>query len=320
MNSFGKTAGKFMAIGAVLYLLVYAASEWQLYRTGDTNPFYKIATTKGADFNWVVLGASHAMPLDFAGFQESMGRNTGLEIINLSAPGAGPLYNRFVLEQFVAEHHARNLLYVLDSFAFYSPDWNEGRFADSGLLRRTPFSPAVAWRLVGYCIGDGVDPRAPLDYLTGFSKINNVERFERDVWEGEAQFERVYRPSAAATAKRVAYLYPGGAPDADILDRYLGAFADLLDLAAQKGIGVTIIKMPMPSRFRDALPSEAAFDEAVSRRLASSPIRYQDFSAVMDDPQFYFDTDHLNRAGVEAFFERHLKGILVAPGEEEGTR
>jgi len=35
-----------------------------------------------------------------------------------------------------------------------------------------------------------VDARAVLDYVSGFSKINNRERFQRDVWEGDAQFER----------------------------------------------------------------------------------------------------------------------------------
>jgi len=48
-----------------------------------------------------------------------------------------------------------------------------------------------------------VDPRAVLDYVTGFSKINIRERFQRNMWEGEPQFDRVYRPSTSATAKRI---------------------------------------------------------------------------------------------------------------------
>jgi hypothetical protein len=81
--------------------------------------------------DWVILGASHAMPLDFADFNAQMERETRLRILNLAAPDAGPLYNRFVLEDFLRAHRARNLLYVVDSFAFYSRTWNEDRFADA---------------------------------------------------------------------------------------------------------------------------------------------------------------------------------------------
>jgi hypothetical protein len=31
----------------------------------------------------------------------------------------------------------------------------------------------------------------------------------------------------------------------------------------------------------------------------------------MDEPRFYLDTDHLNRAGATEFLERHLKTILT---------
>ena len=54
------------------------------------------------EFDWVILGASHAMPLDFADFNAQMQHETGLQIINLASPGTGPLYNRFVLEHFCA--------------------------------------------------------------------------------------------------------------------------------------------------------------------------------------------------------------------------
>jgi hypothetical protein len=51
-----------------------------------------------------------------------------------------------------------------------------------------------------------------VDYVTGFSTINNRERFRRDAREGEAQFDRTARPSKTAATKRIAYLYPDGTP------------------------------------------------------------------------------------------------------------
>ncbi len=51
---------------------------------------------------------------------------------------------------------------------------------------------------------------ALLDYLRGFSKINSGERFELDVWDGEAQVGTVFRPSSVADKKRVVYLFSDG--------------------------------------------------------------------------------------------------------------
>lgn len=311
MKRIGISALLFISIGLVLYTGVYFASEQLMVRTGKSNPFYKIATAGPADIDWVVLGASHAMPLDFSDFNAFMERETGLRILNLASPGTGPLYNRFVLEHFLSRHRAAGVLYVLDSFAFQSRIWNEDRFADAKLIRRTPFEPAIAWRLWNYSRHKGVDLRAFVDYVSGFSKINNRERFRTDVWEGEAQFDRTYRPSATMTTKRIDYLFPNPAEPA-ALARYLGEFSDLLTLARQQGARVIVIKMPVPGSFSSQLPQEADFDSTVSHLLASLKIPLNDFSHELAEPRFYFDTDHLNRTGVSAFFKQHLKSLLIS--------
>lgn len=311
MRRLGRSALLFTAIGLLIYSGVYGAAERLLYRTGHGNPLFKIATAPDAAFDWVILGASHAMPLDFGDFNARMEAQLGLRILNLASPGTGPLYNRFVLEGFLRRHRARNLLYVLDSFAFYSRAWNEERFADAKLLRRTPLELATARRLWDYSRREGVDARAVLDHLSGFSKINNPERFRRDIWEGEAQFDRTYRPSATAVKKRIAYLYPEQAsPQA--LARYLGELSSLIELAQREGTRVVAIKMPVPAQFRSQLPGEGAFDEAVAKVLAARGVPFHDFSAAIDEPRCYFDTDHLNRDGLTRFLARDLGAVLEA--------
>jgi hypothetical protein len=297
----------FVAIGLALYAAVYYGSERLVERTAHANPFHKIATRGDAD--WVILGASHAMVLDFADVNERMERDTGLAIVNLAATGTGPLYNRFVLEEYLRRHKARNVLYVADAFTFYSRAWNEDRFADAKLIRRTPYEPAVAWRMWRYAREEGIDPRAALDYMSGFSKVNNRERLKRDVWEGEEQFERVYRPSASVAAKRIAYLYPDGTPAA-ALDRYLGELADLVAVAQSAGARVVVIKMPLPAQFRAKLPDEDAFDARLAAMLAQRGVALRDFTSTIPDARLFFDSDHLNRTGVEAFFARDLKAVL----------
>ncbi len=73
--------------------------------------------------------------------------------------------------------------------------------------------------------------------------------------------------------------------------------------------------MPTPGQFRALLSNEAAFDEAITAVMADGGAAFYDFSAELDEPRFYFDTDHLNRAGVTELFARHLSGILMAPSK-----
>ena len=311
MTRQGRSAIAFIGIGLMIYAGAYFAAERLMYRNGHGNPFFKIATTDVKAFDWVILGASHAMPLGFADFNRVMQGETGLKIINLASPGTGPLYNRFVLEAFQRDHTAKNLLYVVDSFAFYSRTWNEDRFGDAKLLGATPFDPATAWLLLQYSRHDGIDPRALADYMAGFSKINNRDRFQKDIWEGELQFDRVYRQSAAAVKSRIAYLFPDSAQEGR-LARYMTEFAKLLELAHRKNVRVAVIKMPTPGQFRALLPNEAAFDAAMAVAIENSGVGFSDFSDELDEPRFYFDTDHLNRAGVTELFNRHLREIVMA--------
>ena len=56
-----RSAVLFVVIGLALYLATFAVSERLVYRSGHDNPFFKIATADARDFDWVILGASHAM-------------------------------------------------------------------------------------------------------------------------------------------------------------------------------------------------------------------------------------------------------------------
>ncbi|MGE5094235.1 MAG: hypothetical protein ACM3SO_03795 [Betaproteobacteria bacterium] len=299
----------FALFGAIMYAAVYVAADRLVYRTGQSNPLYKIATAAAREYDWVILGASHAMTLDFAAFAGEIERASGQRVVNLAAQGTGPLYQRFVLEEFARSHRARRVLYVVDSFAFYSRRWNEERFGDAKLLRRTPFSPRVALHLLQYVRHEGVEPTALLDYVSGFSKVNDRDRFARDAWEGEAQFERVYRTSSSAVAKRIQYLYPDGLTPA-LRERYLGELAQLLDFARSQGMEAVVVKMPLPDAFRRKLPDEDVFDEALAAMLAPRGIGLRDFSQAIGEPKFYFDSDHLNRGGLALFLERDLAPVL----------
>jgi len=309
----------FVALGIVLYLALYAAAERLLRERADANPFHRVAVAE-RQVDWVILGSSHAMPLGFGGFESQMERDTGLEILNLGTQGAGPLYNRLVLEHLLRAHDVRNVLYVADGFAFQSRTWNEERVAEPKLLARTPWDPALARALARAVLHDGVSWRGWLDYASGFSKINNRERFAPDRWEAATQFERAWRPSASAVRSRIEYLYPEG-PQPQAQARYLAQLEQLLRTAAAAGARVTIVKLPLPRSYRQALPDEAAFDAALQRTALLAGDSWRDLSRSFDAPEFFFDSDHLNRRGVTRLYDEHLRLLLTdrAAAGREGT-
>jgi len=298
----------FVAAGLVLYAVLYGAAEILVRRTGDVNPIYRIITAERETYDWIVLGASHAMPLDFQDFGERIEEKTGQSVLNLAVQGTGPLYHRFVAERYFADHSAGSVLLVVDSFGFYSDEWNEERFGDSDLLSRTPLDVTTLGLYIRY-MDEGVDPRAVLDYAAGFSKINNRERFDPDVWEAEEKFTRTPRPSDLADKERIDYLYPEGT-DPDVMRRYLDDLVALARTARGEGARVLVMKLPMPDRFRKRLPDEDSFDSALRDLLHEEAIELRDYSDVLPEPKYYFDPDHLNQEGAELFLQKHLGAVL----------
>jgi hypothetical protein len=304
-----RAAAGFVALGMLLYFALYAGAEWLLREQADANPFHRIAVAQ-RQVDWVILGSSHAMPLGFGGLQQQMERDTGLVLLNLGTQGAGPLYNRLVLEQLLRTHEVRHVLCVVDAFAFDSRAWNEDRIAEPKLLARTPWDPALAGALASYVRDQDVSWRAWLAYVSGFPKINNRERFQPDRWEGEAQFDRTWRASKTAVRKRMEYLYPDGVQP-PVQARYLAQLDALLRQARSAGATAVVVKLPVPRVYREALPDEAGFDAALERSALLAGASVLDLSRSFDAPEFFFDSDHLNRRGVTALYRQHLRALLA---------
>jgi hypothetical protein len=149
-----------------------------------------------------------------------------------------------------------------------------------------------------------------VDYVTGFSKINNADRFEPDTFPDEGtRFERAYRPVAQIDRQRLDYLYPESI-DASVFARYLAEFEQLVGDVRARGVRFVVVRPPIPARIRPELPDEDGFDEALQARLESHGVEWHDFSTVGNDEALFYDTDHLNREGVLNFFEHHLAPAL----------
>lgn len=306
VKRFLKNGALFLAGAVVLYLIVYVAAEQLNYRNTQKNRFLIIKTAPQPKYDYVILGASHAVAFDFEDMNARLEEMSGSKTMNLATVGAGIVPNRLLLDYFLAGHETDNIVYVVDSFGFYSAAWNEERVQDTGLYQRAPFDPTLAIMLINNPATRAIAP----DYVLGFSKINNADRFKTDISDDEAtRFAKTYRPVKQIDAQRLDYLYPKQ-PDPQVMAKYMAALEALLQLAPQRGIRVVVIKPPVPERWYKVLPNEAQFDQALSEVLQRNNVEFHDFSLVGNEEKFFYNTDHLNRAGVLNFFENYLQDLV----------
>ena len=298
----------FSALALALYGILYAWSEELVRETTQRNRFHRIATAAPTHFDVAILGASHALPLDFEDMNRRLEERSRSKVVNLAIEGAGVVPWRVVHDHFSARHRARHVVVFLDSFAFYGPKWNEERLDDVRLLRRAPFDIALLralWRVPEA-------RRVAVDYASGFMKINNPDRFASDIGDAEAtRFARVYRPVAQLDRQRIEYLYPKTV-DPGLFQRYLAEFDILLATIRRDGAAIVAVKPPTPARYRSRLPAEAAFDVAIRAVLDRHGARFEDMSTLLQEDRYYYDTDHLNRAGTVAFIDGPFGALLAS--------
>jgi hypothetical protein len=297
-----------LAVGVLIYGAIYALAEIIVHDTSVRNRLYMINTAPRTSYDYVIVGASHAMPFEFEGMNDRLETMTGTSIINLSIEGGGPVPVRFLTDYFLARHTARNVLYMVDSFAFYSEQWNEVRIDDPELLARAPFDWDLLYTLLKFPSTRGLAP----GYLTGFYKINNQERFESDLSDAErSRFTRTYRTNARVDERRMAFLYPES-KGAETTDKYLAQLDSLASALANRGVKLVAIKTPLPQRVLGKLSGEDEFNDKVRSVLGRHGFELHDFTTVANDDAFFYDTDHLNRDGVINFMDTYLGELLRA--------
>ena len=309
VRQFVRHAVRFVLVGLLLYAGLYAAAEQLIYQYARRNRFYMVKTAPYAHYDHVILGASHAAVFDFEDMNARLEEMTGSRTLNLSIVGGGITVNRLLLEYFLARHQTTSVIYVVDSFVFYSREWNEDRLQDTRLFYRAPLDLSLA-RLL---LQNPATRSVALDYLVGFSKINNPDRFKPDIPKEEAtRFNKTYRPVKQIDQQRIDYLYHNQIDDpVSRRGHYLAEFEDLMRYLKSRKLRALVIKPPIPERVHRMIPNEGPLDAALKEILDRQGVEFCDFSLVSNDEKFFSDTDHLNRTGVLHFFENYLKSKLT---------
>src|SRR5690606_41567808 len=78
----------FLAVFAALYLAAAAVAEFRVGRAGKDSAMQRLLAAQGAEADWLVLGASHALPLDYGDVPARLRGETGLQLHMLDDGGA----------------------------------------------------------------------------------------------------------------------------------------------------------------------------------------------------------------------------------------
>jgi len=304
----------FLALGLALYAGLFLWSDATLRNHGRQNPFLRIAQAPDRT-DWIILGASHALPLGFADMPEVLLARTGQRTLTLGMTGGGPLLLRLIAERWFSDHRTAGVLIVLDAFGFADPRWNEPRLADSDLLPKIP-ADAATTGIFARAVARGLSWQTLVAYASGFARINDHTRFSPDIWQAEAKFDAAPRPSAAATKARIAFLYPDP-PQPAALERGFTDLAAVILLAQQNGARVAIVRPPLPEGFRTGLPEVPGFEARLAELASRLGVPVFDFAPALPETRHYFDADHLNRAGVLRWLEVGLADVLTGRDDRD---
>lgn len=312
MRAFWIRALLFVVIGLLLYLALLAYAETRVRETGERNPFFQIALNAEKGTDVVVLGASHAMPLGFDGIKPLIEQNSGRKLMVLAIEGGGVVPNAVILRALLNKSTPRTVIYVLDTFAFLSPQWNEERLKDSELFARAPLDRAI----VDALMEEPSAWRTALSYLSGFDKINRLSNPGVDGSEAElTKFDRTYGPNDRIDDQRVAYLFSDST--SELIEGYVGRLAQMAKAAREAGSEFILLQMPVPPRYTSRLPdSHQQVLERVLAMAEAEGVCVIDHTEALPGDENYYDTDHLNRTGAERYAAGLLaEALLLTPGE-----
>ena len=171
-----------------------SASMWRPERLIDPyavrNRFFAVHAAPPARYDFVVLGASHAAVFDYRDMTRQLEGMSAAKIMNLSVVGGGVVPNALLFDYFLyAGTRPRTCSTSSIRSRSTRRSGTRSGWQDRRLFVRAPFDPSLA----GLLLRSGAPLSAVADYVSGFSKINNPDRFGADRPAEAARFDRRYR-------------------------------------------------------------------------------------------------------------------------------
>jgi len=305
---------QFALFSALVAALVHAAIQHGLRRvnTGGFGAINRVVQGRAAA-DLIITGSSRAL-VHYD--PRILSTTTGLSALNLGRNGSHTGLQLAVLRTQVRHNPApRLIIHNLDLHSLATPT----EIHDPGQYLPYLDEPAIyaeirsvhpgawTWRhvpLYGHAVAD---PR--LHWLEGLARLTGIERtetliagFEPRAWSWTGEFDR-FAAKASAGYKV--------ARD----DRGRDQLAALLQLCREGGIDIILVFSPEYAAVRPLQLNRAALIAEMSALATTARVPLWDFSdsPLCSDRAFFYNSQHLNAAGAEAF-SRELAHRLVTAG------
>jgi len=295
----------FAVLNAALAVVVLKAHESTLHYTRWETDSNLLIMPESEHRDVVILGTSHAyVCARFQEHQAATERELGRTVFNMAiAQGGGIKPARFYLETYFEQGNtAGHVLYLLDPFVFFTAGSNE--------KHRFVYMEPFRFHFLAKMIRNGYNYQQIVTYIR--SKFRSQWLFQKP--DLLIHHVRGYPPELVTPErieKRMGTLYPDGLQD-EVFERYQQEFLKIVALCKSRGAQMNVAVPPTLLGPETGHAAMMAWLEALRVR---GDITLDDFSTAITDPQRYYNLDHLNLSGIEAFMGQYLRPVLDANAE-----
>ena len=290
----------FLGVNAVLgVVLLYAHAATLTTRPWETDSILLVMPEDGHE-DLVFLGTSHAYVFSrFKEHHEMVEQCLDREVFNMALPqGGGITPARFYLETFfTAGNTTDQVVYFLDPFVLYSAGANDNH-------KFVYFEP-FRLRFLAKLVANGYSYRRIISYVRSkFSGAWLLQKPEPLIHHIAPISEE--HVSDERKAQRVASLYPNGLPET-VFDTYTDEFERIVALCGENDTPLMVV---IPPTLLGPEPGQETMMAWLHGLEQSDGIMVYDWVNVMPDRSKYYNLDHMNLGGIEAFMTEWLRPAL----------
>jgi hypothetical protein len=295
MAIFVKKLLLFLLLNVVIFVVLLFAIHAAFVKKHWENDPDVFVIPSNQTYDMVFMGTSHAQVFtryhNLAAVEDTLHKH----FFNFAQPDAGPVMENIYLQYFLQQHnHARTLVYFLDPHVFYYRKSNE----DYYLLPYGTLDASFLKLLIQNHVG----------FTTIYSYIKTYASFKWFIKQPRigVRDTRTFTGNLSNdTQIRIARFYPNGL-DEHAFNVYQRVLNQITSTAEKQKMKVVFL---IPPTLMRSEPGMKRMKKMLKEYRSKNQINYYDFSAVMTNPSFYSDIDHLNSNGVELFSKKYLTPI-----------
>lgn len=285
---------QFIPVGILLSYLQYCDSKLH-YSQGKTESAL-LCIPSSAHVDLLFMGSSHARMFSRNSNHNMVEKTLKKNIVNIGISAAGLIPEELFLKYFYAKKNSVPIIvYFIDPFVFSTRKWNQ----DLYFLTGEPFRFDFLFQLLFTDIN--------LDVKYNYIK----SKFSKDWRNKNASVlpnttDSLKETDTSNVRQRIASIFPDGHKKGTFLE-YKKTLIHILEMAKKNNARVIFIIPPSLLGKFPLTDELMGMKQELKERFNSDLYNY---SETIESPQYYYNHDHLNNAGVEMFTKKYLLPLI----------